>query len=35
MEYIYKDLLEIRMQIRKKWLNQLKNFLNKHLKNFI
>jgi hypothetical protein len=21
------------MQIRKKWLNKLKNFLNKHLKN--
>jgi hypothetical protein len=23
------------MQIRKKWLHQLKNFFNKHLKNII
>ncbi len=32
IEYIYEYLLELvhRMQIRKKWLNQLKHFFNKH-----
>jgi hypothetical protein len=30
MEYIYEYFL----QIRKKWLNQLKNFFNKHFKEY-
>jgi hypothetical protein len=31
MEYIYEYFFgKSRMQIRKKWLNQLKNFFNKH-----
>jgi hypothetical protein len=32
IEYVLKSL---RMQIRKKWINQLKNVFNKHFKNVI
>jgi hypothetical protein len=35
MEYIYDFFFgNSIMQIRKKWLNQLKNFFNKHFKEY-
>ncbi len=35
MEYMYMVFFgSSRMQIRKKWLNQLKNFFNKHFKEY-